>query len=537
MVVSSDKRSKGPKSRKRTKSSQACSWYRANIGTMRLFAVMTRVQVLGVFLVAGCAGFGPSDMVTIAIESGPTNLDPRIGNDATSERLFELVYSFLVHRTESMELEPDLAESWETPNPTTYVFHLRDDVRFHDGRPVGAADVVYSFRTMMDGTVQTAKGATVLNLIESIEALDDLTVEFRLSEPFAPFLWNLVAIAIMPDESGSEIAANPMGSGPFAFEHYLSDTEVVLRSNQDYYGDPPRLDTIRFKIVPEAVVRGLELRAGSVDIVVNALPADMVEVLRDDPGLSVLQSDGTNYQYLAFNLEDPLFRDVRVREALAYAIDRDSIIRYLWRNQARRADSVLPPENWAYSEDVSRYPYDPARARAILDEAGYTNLSFTYRTSQDETGRLVAAVLQEQFREIGIDMEIRSNEFATFFADVLAGNFQLYSLRWIGGNNDPDHFNFIFHSDLVPPNGANRSRYSNPQVDQWIELARREADLQVRKQYYADIQRVVSEDLPYVSLWYPDNVAVYNKRIQGMWLFPTGNFEFTSDIWIQDVEP
>ena len=133
-------------------------------------------------------------------------------------------------------------------------------------------------------------------------------------------------------------------------------------------------------------------------------------------------------------------------------------------------------------------------------------------------------------------MEIRSNEFATFFADVLAGNFQLYSLRWIGGNNDPDHFNLIFHSDLVPPNGANRGRYSNPQVDRWIELARREPDLDVRKQYYADIQRVVSEELPYVSLWYPDNVAVYNKRIQGMWLFPTGNFEFVNDIWIGDSE-
>ena len=294
------------------------------MNAMRSLSAITVSAFLLVLLASGCVVSPPSDMVTIAIESPPTNLDPRIGTDAFSERLFELVYSFLVHRTASMELEPDLAESWETPDPTTYIFHLRDDARFHDGRRVGASDVVYSFQTMMDRSVQTAKGATVLGLIESVEATGDLVVEFRLSEPFAPFLWNLVAIAIIPDGSGADIAENPMGSGPFAFDHYLTDTEIVLRSNPDYYGDPPRLDRLRFKIVPEAVVRGLELRKGTVDIVVNALPADMVEVLRDDPQLSLLESDGTNYQYLAFNLEDPIFKDVRVREAIAYAIDRDS---------------------------------------------------------------------------------------------------------------------------------------------------------------------------------------------------------------------
>lgn len=491
--------------------------------------------VVALALVAGCAPESAPDIVTVAVEQAPTNLDPRIGTDAFSERLFELVYSFLVRRTPSMELAPDLATDWETPDPTTYVFHLRNDVRFHDGRLLGAADVVYTLRTMMDGTVQTAKGATALALIDTIDAPDRLTVRIHLKEPFAPFLWNLVAIAIIPEGAGPGIARRPMGSGPFVFDRYAVNSELVLRSNRDYYGGAPRLDAVRFKIVPEAVVRALELRKGTVDIVVNALPPDMVEVLREEPELSVLEAEGTNYQYLAFNLEDPVFSDLRVRQAIAHAIDRDAIIRYLWRNQARPADSVLPPENWAYFPNVTRYDYDPERARRILAEAGYEDLSFTYRTSQDEIGRLVAAVLQEQFRAVGISMEIRSNEFATFFADVLAGNFQLYSLRWIGGNNDPDHFNFIFHSDLVPPNGANRGHYSNPDVDRWIELARRESDRGLRRAYYADIQRVVARELPYVSLWYPDNVAVYNARIRGMWLFPTGNFEFLNDIDV--VEP
>jgi peptide/nickel transport system substrate-binding protein len=482
-----------------------------------------------VFALTGCGGSTP-DILTVAIEAPPTNLDPRIGADAAAERLFELMYSFLVHRNASMELEPDLALSWETPDPTTYVFHLRDDVLFHDGRPVRAADVVYSFRSMMDGTVQTAKGAAALSLIESIEATDSETVEIHLTEPFAPFLWNLVQIAIIPEGAGPEIAAQPIGSGPFVFDRYRVDNEIVLRRNADYFRSPPELEAVRFKIVPEAVVRGLELRKGTVDVVVNALPPDMVEVLADEPGLNVLQSPGNNYQYLAFNLEDSLFSDVRLRQAIAYAVDRDEIIEHLWRGQARPADSVLPPENWAHNDEVDRYEYDPERARAILDEAGYDGLSFTYRTSQDETGRLVAAVLQQQLSEIGIRMEIRSNEFATFFADVLGGNFQMYSLRWIGGNNDPDIFEFIFHSDRVPPNGANRGRYRNPDIDRWIELARREPDRDARIAYYADIQRTIAEDLPYVSLWYPDNVAVYSDRVEGMWLFPTGNFEFLNDV-------
>ena len=284
----------------------------------------------------------------------------------------------------------------------------------------------------------------------------------------------------------------------------------------------------------DAVVRALELRKGTVDIALNMLPADMVEALRSEPHLEVLNSEGSNYQYLTFNLEDPLFRDIRVRRAIAHAVDREGIVKYLWRNQARLADSVLPPENWAYSSDVTRYPYDPELARSILEEAGYQDLSFTYRTSTDPLGLLQAAVLQQQFKEMGINMEIRSNEFATFFADVIAGNFQIYSLRWVGGNNDPDIFNLIFHSAMFPPNGANRGRYDNPEIDRLIDLARTETDMEIRKEYYAEIQKTISDDLPYVSLYYTNNVAVINERIRGMQLYAAGDYEFLNEITIRD---
>ena len=445
------------------------------------------------------------------------------------------MFNSLVRRNEAADIVPDLAESWQTPDATTYIFRLREDVRFHDGTSLTAADVAYTFRTILDSEVQTAKRGT-FRLVESVEVLDPMTVQFRLTEPFAPFLWNLSspAIGIVPDGAGPSFSLNPVGTGPFVFAHHIRDSEILLRANQDYFGDAPRLDAVRFKIVPEAVVRALELRKGSADIALNSLPPDMVETLRSEPHLTVLNSEGTNYQYLAFNLEDPLFADVRVRRAIAHAVDRESIIKFLWRNQARIADSVLPPENWAYFGEVAKYDYDPEQARSILNEAGYDEINFTYRTSNDETGRLVASVLQQQFSELGIHMEIRSNEFATFYADVVAGNFQMYSLRWIGGNNDPDIFNLIFHSAMVPPNGANRGHYRNVGVDRWIDTARRETDREVRRTYYAEIQKTVASELPYIHLWYANNVAVFNKRVQGMRLYSGGAYEFLNDIWVTE---
>ena len=499
------------------------------------FRLLNLILSSACLLVACSGGQGSPEIVTLALDGPPANLDPRIGVDAYSERIDQLLFNSLVRKSDSSEILPDLAKSWETPDTRTYVFHLRENVRFHDGRELTADDVVYTFKSIIDGTVRTPKSGTYA-LVDTVEALDPRTVRFTLTEPYAPFLWNvaLPAIGIVPEGAGSDFSDRPIGTGPFVFEHYFRDGEVMLRSNPDYFGEVPQLDAVRFKIVPDAVVRALELRKGTVDIALNMLPADMVEALRAEPHLEVLNSEGTNVQYLAFNLEDPLFSDLRVRQAIAHAVDREAIVKYLWRNQARLADSVLPPENWAYSSDVRRYAYDPERARSILDDAGYGAISFTYRTSTDPLGLLVAAVLQQQFKDLRIDMQIRSNEFATFFSDVVAGNFQLYSLRWIGGNNDPDIFNWIFHSDMFPPNGANRGRYHNTKVDRWIELARRETDREIRRGYYADIQKTLSEDLPYVNLYYTNNVAVVNSRIEGMKLYLAGDYEFLTEIRIRN---
>jgi peptide/nickel transport system substrate-binding protein len=267
-----------------------------------------------------------------------------------------------------------------------------------------------------------------------------------------------------------------------------------------------------------------------VDLALNILTPDMVEVFKREGDLSVSQTEGTNYQYIAFNLRDPVFQDLRVRKAFAYGVDREQIIKYLWRDQARPATGVIPPASWAFEGNVNTYPYDPQRARELLKQAGYENLSFTFRTSNADDARLLASVLQHQFRQIGVAMEIRSNEFATFFADIIKGNFQMYSLRWVGGNNDPDHLDAVFSSKRMPPNGFNRGFYVNSRVDELIELARRDLDMDKRKQAYSEVQRIAAEELPYISLFYRDNVCVHNKRIENVKVSPEASWDFLTEI-------
>jgi peptide/nickel transport system substrate-binding protein len=305
------------------------------------------------------------------------------------------------------------------------------------------------------------------------------------------------------------------------------DKEVVIERNDNYWGYKAKLDRVRFLVVPDTTTRALELRKGSADVEVNALTPDMVLTLEHEPRLSVLRGPGTVLGYMAFNLRDPILKDGRVRQAIAYALDRRPLIHYLMRDAARPAASVLPPESWAYDDRVQQYSYDPAKARQLLDAAGYpaTNgvrFHLTMKTSTEESSRAMAAVFQQQLRDVGIALDIRSFEFATFFSDVTHGEFQVYSLRWVGGNEDPDIFQYVFHS----AGGANRQFYRNPRVDALIDKARMETDQNARTLDYAELQQILAQELPYINLWYFDNVVVYSKRVGNLELNPSGNYDF-----------
>jgi peptide/nickel transport system substrate-binding protein len=287
---------------------------------------------------------------------------------------------------------------------------------------------------------------------------------------------------------------------------------------------------VRFAVVPDATTAALELRKGTGDVTINFLTPDTVHTLEREPFLAVEHAPGTEIQYLGFNLRDPILKDVRVRQAIAYAIDRRPMIQYLWGGWAEPARSVLPPQSWAYNGNVPAYDHDPEKARTLLDAAGYpaTNgvrFHITMKTSTTESTRLMVAVIQQQLREVGIALDIRSFESATFLADVTHGIFQLYGLRWIGGNQDPDIF-YVFHSSRFPPNGYNRGHYLNAQVDALIDQARRQVDPAVRKPIYAKVQSILADELPYIDLWYLDNVLVHNRRVHNLQLNPAGNYDF-----------
>jgi peptide/nickel transport system substrate-binding protein len=484
-------------------------------------------------LLVSCAQRPDPQTLVIIIESSPANLDPRVGTDAQSERIDQLLFDGLLTRDERFELRPGLAEHWEVPDPVTYIFYLHRGVRFHDGRPLTARDVKWTFDSMMDGTVITAKAST-FRFVQRIETPDDATVIFHMKEPYATLPWNVSsgAIGIVPYGSGRDFGRAPVGSGPFRFVRQQADSEVILERNPDYWREKANLVRVRFAVVPDATTRALELRKGSADIAINALPADTVAELRREGQLAVEQSPGTIYAYLAFNLRDPILKDVRVRQALACAIDRRPLLEYLWRGMARPASSVLPPEHWAFDSELTPQPYDPKQAMRILDDAGYhpgpdgIRLRLTMKTSTEESSRLMAAVLQQQLRQVGIALDIRTYEFGTFYSDVVHGSFQMYSLRWIGGNEDPDIFEHVFHSASFPPKRANRSYYSNPRVDALIDQARRETDEAKRKPLYAEVQRIVAQELPYINLWYFDNVLVHSRRVDGLKLAPSGNYDF-----------
>ncbi|MFY9560562.1 MAG: ABC transporter substrate-binding protein [Terriglobales bacterium] len=481
----------------------------------------------------------PNTLVMI-IESSPTNLDPRVGIDAQSERIDELIFDDLLERDEHLNVTPALAERWEIPDALTYVFHIRHEVKFHDGRPLTSRDVKWTFDSLLQGKIRSTKAA-VYRFVDHIDAPDTDTVVFHLKEPSSTFLWNLSdgAIGIVPYGSGDEMTRHPIGSGPFNFVSAETDKEVILQRNDTYWGETPHLARVRFAVVPDATTQALELRKGSADLTINSpMPPDTVLTLERDPSLTVQHGPGTRLAYLAFNLRDPILKDVRVRQAIAYALDRRPMIEYLWRGQAQPARSVLPRQSWAYNEDVPRYDYDPDKARQLLDAAGYPAVNgvrfhVTMKTSTDENTRLMVAVMQQQLRAVGIALDIRSFEFATFFSDVTHGAFQLYGLRWIGGNEDPDIFEYAFHSSKFPPNGANRGFYSNARLDALIDQARRETDQNVRKQLYAEVQRILAADLPYINLWFLDNVIVHTKRVRNVTLNPSGNYDFLKTAEVQ----
>ena len=499
--------------------------------------------ILHLALLAGCTSREPADrnIITVAARVGPNSLHPLKANDEGTARVGQLIYDSLMDLGDDLRAHPRLAERLETPDPTTFVVHLRHGVKFHDGHELTARDVVYTFSRLIDPAfVSPFKGA--FTLMSGVHAADDYTVVFTLKAPFPSFpVTNLVPIPIIPDGADEQtLARTPNGTGPYRLVRYASDDKAELTAFSDYWNGPPRNAGVVLKVIPDDTMRGLELRKGTADLVVNDAPPDIVYQMQKSGDFTIVRSPGLDFSYLGFNMRDPILSDKRVRHAIGYATNRDAIVKYLRRDLAHPATGLLPPAAWAYEPDIFTFTYDPEKAKQLLDEAGYPDpdgpgplprLRLTLKVSTNEEVRLQSTVIQQDLRRVGIELDVRSYEFATVFADILKGNFQIMSLQWVGGAViDPDILRRVFHSTQVPPAGFNRGYYNNPEVDRLIDLASVTLDEQRRKEYYGAAQRIIAEDAVYIPIWNRVNVAVAQKSIGGVHLSPSIDFSMLKDV-------
>lgn len=507
---------------------------RSAIARRLAIAVSATLALVGV---AGCTGAQgpPRGYLQADLETSPTSLDPRYGTDAISERLNELLFDSMVKLDPRGQFAPDLAEDIQRPSATELLFHLRREIRFSDGRPFTARDVKYSYDSVLDPRSGSPKRAGLVQ-IKSIEALDDYTIRMTTYAPYAPAL-EMATLDIVPAGTpwrGAATPDAPAGTGPFRLAKFERDDRVVFDRNPYRGAHPGSIAGIVFKIVPDPTVRALELAEGVCTLAENNLEPDLLGYLRAQPNLRVIESPGTAYQYLTFNFRDPRLRDLRVRRAIAYAIDRRAIVDSLRRRTARVATGMLTPENWAYESGVMTYPYDPERARRLLEEAGYPadragmrDLALVYKTTPE--GVRLAEVVQAMLKRVGIAVKVRTNEWATFYGDMQRGNFEIASMQWVG-IRDPHHYYMVFDSRMTPPSGLNRGAYSNPAMDALVEAGDLALDQPARRKIYAQVQKLAAEDLPYLSLWWQDNVVVISAAAAGFVPFPNGSLISLSDV-------
>ena len=506
------------------------------------FRHATRPWIVTIALLAASTGAcgrtarRADNVIVVGTTNSATNLDPRVGTDEASQKIHQLIFNTLVHIDNNLRVVPELADSIEQPDATTYIARLRHGVLFHNGRELTADDVVYTFRSFLDPSFKGRSGA--YKVLAAVNPLDRYTVEFKLKTPLGSFPINLV-MGIVQAGSGAANTRAPIGTGPYRLTEFVADDHVSLAAFDRYFGGAPRNGGLILKVIPDDTMRGLELRKGSVDLIVNDLSPDIVWQLQREGRVQVETAPGTDYAYVGLNLRDPVLSRVEVRKAIGFAIDRDAIVKYLRRGFATTAVGIVPPMSWAFERNVFDFKHDPAEAERLLDAAGFADpdgtgplprLRLSLKTSTTEVYRLQAAAIQHDLARVGIAVDIRSSEFQTLAADVLRGNFQMYTLQFVGVT-DPDILRLVYHSQQAPPAGLNRVRYRNPEVDRLIEAAAGATDDTLRHGFYTQAQRLIAADVPYISLWYKTNVAIFQMDIHGVTLSPIADFTFLKNVY------
>jgi peptide/nickel transport system substrate-binding protein len=507
-------------------------------------------------MIAPAACRRQSGAFVIAIGDNIRTIDP-IGSpstEAASERIRTLMFNTLVKKDEKFDYVGELASDVKrSDDGLTFTFTLRDGVKFHDGRPFSSADAKYTLDLLLasnfgkSASFFEGTGQDKRSYIKSVEAPDPKTLVVTLNKPWVGLLSNLVAIPILAKDSYDAQKTHPMGTGPFKFINYDNSQQICdLEAFPDYWEGAPKLPLVRVRAISDMNALQAELQSGRVDIapMPTSLSPDAVKRLEQDPNLQVKVFNGSNVVLLTINTTSPPVDNVKVRQAIAYGVDRQTMINNLLLGYGKVAHSIIPEESWAYSPGQT-YSYDPAAAKRVLDEAGFRDPDgdgprmrfekpITYGLSGTSViGRNVSVVIQNQLKEIGVPIEIQTFEGNTLLDEMRRGNFQIGYSQWVGGNQDPIFYKDLFATSEIPTparSARNRSRYSNPELDKLVEEAVNTFDRQRARELYVRIQEMVSRDVPVFPLWYQSNLVIARKNVGNIQVNASGDWSFVRSL-------
>jgi len=480
------------------------------------------ITVLGLSLQACQNQTVQEDTLRIGLASAPISLDPRFATDAASHKVQELIHCGLVQLGEDFLPKPSLASTWSHPDPYTWAFELKKGITFHDGLPVTANDVIATINGILNPDLSSPLRAGFTS-IASVSSLNPSQLTLKLQKPDASILTRL-NLGILPASRANlrHNARETVGCGPFKLDAWVNNTLNLVRHSES---SASNINHIKVLAIKDPVTRVLKLARNEIDFTQNDLPPHLIPWLQKQPNITINHQPSTTFSYLGLNMLDPILKQQKVRKALALALDRNLLKKALFGNLPTLGESILTPKHWA-SASLPTTPFDTKQAEQLLDEAGFPKneqgirFSLNYRTSTNPTRLRLVTAIADAWKRIGIEVSIESLEWGGFYARIKQGDFQVFSLSWVG-ITDPDIYRWVLHSDMQPPKGANRGRYINQEVDSWLEQAAISENLNERQELYRRIQQQMADDQVYIPLWFDAVIAVSGERLQGF--IPTNN--------------
>ncbi|WP_392455354.1 ABC transporter substrate-binding protein [Chryseomicrobium aureum] len=473
------------------------------------------------------AGGGEIEEFVYASTSDVAGLSPILTNDSVSANVQEHVYETLFERdTDTGELIPSLAESYENPDELTWIFKIREDVVFHDGTPLNAESVKYTFDKLRDPAT-AAPRASLLEPVDEITVEDEFTVKITTKYPYGPFLASLAhsnaAIVSPTADQAQDLMSNPVGSGPFKFVSYTPGDQVVLEAFEDYRDGAPDIKKLVFKVVPEISTAISMLQTGEVDFIDN-LPSEQIARIESIQNVDIEKKDGTSVFYLAFNQSRPENQDENFRKAVAAAVDRDAFVGKL-NGLGLRSDSVLGPMVFGYNEskNAAGQAYDPELAKQLVEENGYGDRTISLLTANRDNFVLMAEIAQAQLTEAGFNVKIETMEWATFLDTARAGQFDITFLSWANLTQDGSE---MFYPNLHTDNigSSNRAQYSNAEFDELVDASRTSVDQEERLNYLDQANGLLLEQNDVVVMYHGVVTGAMNSEYTNLILEPNGKW-------------